>query len=67
MSKLRVHQLAKELQVESKALLQRMKSLGIVVVSHQSTLMPEQVEKIKASYQKKETTGLWHRTAMLLK
>lgn len=55
MSKVRVHQLAKELQVESKALLQRMKSLDIVVVSHQSTLTPEQIEKIKASYQKKET------------
>ena len=57
MSKLRVHQLAKELQVESKVLLQRMKSLGIVVVSHQSTLMLEQIEKIKASYQKKETAA----------
>ena len=57
MSKVRVHQLAKELQVESKVLLQRMKSLDIVVVSHQSTLTPEQSEKIKASYQKKETAA----------
>ena len=57
MSKVRVHQLAKELQVESKALLQRMKSLDIVVVSHQSTLTAEQIEKIKASYQKKETAA----------
>ena len=56
MSKVRVHQLAKELQVESKTLLQRMKSLDIVVVSHQSTLTPEQIGKIKASYQKKATT-----------
>lgn len=57
MSKVRVHQLAKELQIESKVLLQRMKSLSIVVVSHQSTLTPEQIEKIKASYQKKATTA----------
>ncbi len=57
MSKVRVHQLAKELQVESRALLPRMKSLGIVVVSHQSTLTLDQVEKIKASYRKKETTA----------
>ena len=57
MPKVRVHQLAKELQVESKVLLQRMKSLGVVVVSHQSTITPEQLEKITASYQKKETAA----------
>ena len=55
MSKVRVHQLAKELQVESKVLLQRMKTLDIVVVSHQSTLTADQIEKIKVSYQQKAT------------
>ncbi len=57
MSRVRVHQLAKELQVESRVLLQRMKSLDIVVVSHQSTLTPAQIEKIKVSYRKKETAA----------
>lgn len=57
MSKVRVHQLAKELQVESKVLLQRMKTLGITVVSHQSTLTPEQITKIKDAYQQKKTAA----------
>ncbi len=47
MSKSRVYELARELQIESKAILARLKSLGITVASHQSTLTDVQVQEIR--------------------
>lgn len=49
MAKIRVYELARELKMESKALLAKMKDLGIQVPSHQSTLTAAQIEKIRAS------------------
>ena len=47
MSKLRVYELARDLKVESKLLVTRMKSIGIEVQSHQSTLTDDQIDRIK--------------------
>lgn len=47
MSKIRVYELARELKVESKALVPKIKDMGIDVSSHQSTLSADQVVRIK--------------------
>ncbi len=47
MSKRRVYEIAKELGVENKELLQRIRSLGIQVNNHMSGLDEDQVEKVK--------------------
>ncbi|RYZ60445.1 MAG: translation initiation factor IF-2 [Proteobacteria bacterium] len=47
MSKIRVYELARELKIESKLLVNKLKDLGIEVSSHQSTLSADQVLKIK--------------------
>ena len=49
MAKIRVYELARELKMESKALLTIMKDLGIQVPSHQSALTSAQIEKIRAN------------------
>lgn len=49
MTKIRVYELARELKLESKALLAKLKSLGINAASHQSTLTAAQIEKITAA------------------
>lgn len=43
MSKIRVYEIAREYNVESKVLVARLKSHGVDVASHQSTLSPEQI------------------------
>ena len=48
MSKIRVYELARELNMESKALVNRLKEMGIVVSSHQSTISNDQITKVKA-------------------
>ncbi len=50
MAKIRVYELARDLGVESKVLLAKMKTLKIEVPSHQSTLTPAQIEKIRATF-----------------
>lgn len=47
MSKIRVYELARDLKVDSKTLVTRIKALGIDVASHQSTLTGEQIQKIR--------------------
>lgn len=47
MSKIRVYELARELKIESKLLVNKLKDLGIEVASHQSTLSADQILKIK--------------------
>lgn len=49
MAKIRVYELARDLGIESRVLLMKMKDLNIEVSSHQSTLSPTQIEKIKSS------------------
>ncbi|MDY2987634.1 MAG: translation initiation factor IF-2 [Peptoniphilus sp.] len=53
MSKIRVHALAKELNLSSKDLLQKMAELNIDVKNHMSTLEPEDEKKIRNAYQSK--------------
>ena len=48
MAKIRVYELARELKMESKVLVAEAKALGIALVSHQSTLTPPQVAKIRS-------------------
>ena len=49
MSKLRVHELAKELNVESKILMAKLKAMGAKVLSHQSTLTDQQVNELRGA------------------
>ncbi|NRA64448.1 MAG: translation initiation factor IF-2 [Pseudobacteriovorax sp.] len=51
MSKVRVYELARELKVESKVLVSKVKEMGIDVSSHQSTLSADQVVQIKRQIQ----------------
>ncbi|SUB76112.1 translation initiation factor IF-2 [Peptoniphilus indolicus] len=53
MSKIRVHALAKELNLSSKDLLQKMAELNIDVKNHMSTLEPEDEKKIRNAYHTK--------------
>ena len=53
MSKIRVHALAKELNLSSKDLLLKMEELKIDVKNHMSTLEPEDEQKIRSVYQPK--------------
>jgi translation initiation factor IF-2 len=51
MSKVRVYELARDLNIESKLLVTRMKGLGIEVASHQSSISEEEAQKIKEAIQ----------------
>ena len=53
MGKLKVHELAKELGVESKELIKKAKEVGIEVTSHLSSLEEEQIQKIKNIFENK--------------
>lgn len=53
MGKLKVHELAKELGLESKELIKKAKEVGIEVTSHLSSLEEEQIQKIKNSFENK--------------
>jgi len=46
MAKKRVHELAKELRMESKEIIQKASQMGINIKSHMSTLEPEEIEQI---------------------
>ncbi len=48
MAKVRVYELARELGVESKQLVTRLKNEGFDIASHQSTVQPGDIEKIRA-------------------
>jgi translation initiation factor IF-2 len=48
MSKLRVYELARDLNIETKVLMARLKGTDIKVASHQSTLTDEQADQIRA-------------------
>ncbi len=55
MGKIRVYELARELNIESKILLVKMKEAGIIVNSHQSTLTQAQVDQIRALTAEKQS------------
>lgn len=50
MSKLRVYELARELNIEAKVLMQRLKTKGVQVASHQSTLTDQQVNDLRSAF-----------------
>ena len=54
MSKTRVYELAKELKLPSKDIIEKAKQLGISYNSHMSTMEDGEVSKIKASISTKE-------------
>ena len=56
MAKIRVYELARELKMESKVLLAKMKEMGIQVPSHQSTLTSAQIEKVRVQLQASQPT-----------
>ncbi len=58
MGKLKVHELAKELGLESKQLIAKAKEVGIEVTSHLSSLEEEQVSKIREIFGKQENKGV---------
>ena len=49
MAKIRVYELARNLNLENKALLEKIDEMGIDVTSHMSSLEEEMVAKIKAN------------------
>jgi translation initiation factor IF-2 len=49
MSKLRVYELARELNIDSKLMVSRLKQIGVVVATHQSTLTDDQLVKARAA------------------
>ncbi len=49
MAKKRVHELAKELNVESKEIIQKATDMGINVKSHMSTLEPDEVDRLSGN------------------
>lgn len=53
MAKMRVHELAKELNIDSKELVEKLKDLGYEVKSHSSTLEDDQVTSAKERLAKK--------------
>ncbi|MDH7576715.1 MAG: translation initiation factor IF-2 [Bacillota bacterium] len=54
MAKTRVHQLAKELEMNSKDLLTRLHQMGLTVKNHMSTLEDEEVRRVKKIFGKKD-------------
>lgn len=54
MSKKRVYEFAKELNIESKEVLDQAKKLGLDIKSHMSSMTAEEMNKIKAGFGKKE-------------
>ncbi|MFZ5634828.1 MAG: translation initiation factor IF-2 [Bacillota bacterium] len=57
MVKKRVHELAKELNIESKDIIKGMSQLGIHLKSHMSTLEEKDIELFMKSYRKKNDQG----------
>ena len=53
MPKMRVHEVAKLLDKSSKEIITKLKEQGVEVQSHMSTVSDENVEKLKAEFQKK--------------
>ena len=50
MKKIRVYELARELNMESRVLVDKIKSIGVVVSSYQSVLSHDQIAKIRKSF-----------------
>src|SRR5208283_2877884 len=57
MTRLRVHELAKELNIENKDLIDRIEKLGFHVKNHMSTLTDSAVLKIRQQFSELRPTG----------
>ena len=55
MGKMKLYELAKEMDVSSKELLEQAKKMGIDIKSHLSVISDEDVKNLKAKYQKKNS------------
>ena len=55
MSKIRVYEIARELGIKNRELLDRIASLGIQVRNHMSSLEPGEAEKVKRSIQRESS------------
>ena len=53
MGKTKIHELAKELNITSKELLEKAKELGIDAKSHMSSIEEDEANKLKAQYSNK--------------
>lgn len=56
MSKKRVYEFARELDVESKEVLDRSQELGIKIKSHMSSITEDEMQKIKNAFNKKDSS-----------
>jgi translation initiation factor IF-2 len=57
MVKKRVHELAKELNIESREIIKNLKQMGINVKSHMSTLEDSEVKKLVQLHKKSAPAG----------
>ena len=57
MGKMKLYELAKEMDVSSKDLLEQAKEMGINIKSHLSVISDEDVKNLKSKYQRKDTTA----------
>ena len=51
-TKIRVHELAKELDVSSKDIMKKLETIGVFVPNHMSTLEPGEVNKVRGMFGK---------------
>ena len=51
-TKIRVHELAKELEVSSKEIMKKLETIGVFVPNHMSTLEPGEVNKVRGMFGK---------------
>ena len=57
MGKMKLYELAKEMDVSSKDLLEQAKEIGINIKSHLSVISDEDVKNLKSRYQREDTTA----------
>ena len=58
MSKARVYEIAKELNVDSKLIIEKLKEMNVEVKNHMSSVTEEDTAKVKQAFQKPEKRGL---------
>ena len=73
LGKIKIHELAKEIGMSSKDVLEKAKSLGIDVTSHLSNVTDEQATEIRNAYSKnnknnvkKEWSNIWRMFVTML-
>ena len=54
MSKARVYEIAKELNVDSKLIIEKLKEMNVEVKNHMSSVTEEDTAKVKQAFQKPE-------------